>query len=73
MYQLQSSQRELSKLSRIAAANRHLVASIMAYIKLEKLKFVNKMNHFALKNKIYIQALKAAFNELTDLKQQAHV
>jgi hypothetical protein len=49
----------------------HLYASIMAYIKLEKLKFANKMNHFAMKTKIYNQALKAAFKELAILKQTA--
>ena len=47
----------------------HLFASILAYIKLERLKFANKMSHFALKAKIYQQALKAAFNELIILKQ----
>ena len=49
----------------------HLFASIMAYIKLEKLKFVNKLNHFALKHKIYIHAIKAAFKELSNLKQHS--
>ena len=47
----------------------HLYASILAYVKLEKLKFANKMNHFAMKTKIYNQALKAAFKELAILKQ----
>ena len=56
----------------VKTQSNHLFASIMAYIKLEKLKFANKLNHFALKNKIYVQALKAAFNELTNLKQHAH-
>lgn len=50
----------------------HLFASILAYIKLEKLKFANKMNHFALKTKIYNAALKSAFKELTILKNVAH-
>lgn len=53
----------------IKTQTNHLYASIMAYIKLEKLKFANKMNHFAMKTKIYNQALKAAFKELTILKQ----
>ena len=30
----------------------HLFASLLAYVKLEKLKFSNQMNHFALKSKI---------------------
>ena len=49
----------------------HLYASILGYIKLEKLKFANKMNHFAMKTKIYNQALKAAFKELHNLKSMA--
>lgn len=56
---------------KIQTQSNHLFASIMAYIKLEKLKFVNKMNHFAMKTKIYNQALKAAFKELTILKNVA--
>lgn len=46
----------------------HLFASILAYIKLEKLKFANKMNHFALKSKLYLAAIKAAFKELHQIK-----
>ncbi len=49
----------------------HIFASIMAYVKLEKLKFSAKLNHFALKSKIYLAANKAAFNELAALKAQA--
>jgi len=49
----------------------HLYASMLGYIKLEKLKFANKMNHFAMKTKIYNQALKAAFKELCNLKSIA--
>jgi len=46
----------------------HLFASMLAYVKLEKLKSVNKMNHFALKSKLYLAAIKAAFKELYILK-----
>lgn len=53
----------------VKTQSNHLYASIMAYVKLEKLKFANKLNHFALKTKIYMKALKAAFNELSNLKQ----
>jgi transposase len=55
----------------LTTQSNHLFASILAYIKLEKLKFANKMNHFALKTKIYNAALKAAFNELTIFKTNA--
>ena len=56
---------------KVQTQSNHLFASIMAYIKLESLKFANKMNHFAMKTKIYNQALKAAFKELTILKNVA--
>jgi hypothetical protein len=42
----------------------HLFASLVAYVKLEKLKFAYKLNHFALKAKIYWAASKAAWIEL---------
>ena len=49
----------------------HIFASIMAYVKLEKLKFSSKLNHFAMKSKIYLAANKAAFKELELLKAQS--
>ena len=54
----------------------HLFASMLAYVKLEKLKFINNMNHFALKSKLYIVAVKAAFKELniiTKINEQINV
>lgn len=42
----------------------HVFASLVAYVKFEKLKFATKCNHFALKSKLYLSALKAAFKEL---------
>lgn len=55
----------------VKTQSNHLFASILAYIKLEKLRFSRRLNHFALKTKIYQQALKAAFKELTLLKEMA--
>lgn len=49
----------------------HIFASIMAYVKLERLKFSSKLNHFAMKSKIYLAANKAAFKELAILKANA--
>jgi hypothetical protein len=49
----------------------HLFSSILAYIKLKKLIYANKMNHFVIKTKICQQALKAVFKELAILKQTA--
>ncbi|MCP4049765.1 MAG: transposase [bacterium] len=54
----------------IKTQTNHLYASILAYIKLEKYKFVSKLNHFSIKAKLYSAALKAAFEELKDFKNQ---
>ncbi|MCP4667752.1 MAG: transposase [Deltaproteobacteria bacterium] len=42
----------------------HFFASVFAFVKLERLKKANKLNHFALKSKLYIVALKTAYAEL---------
>jgi hypothetical protein len=55
----------------VTTQTNHIFASIMAYCKLEKLKFSSKLNHFAMKSKIYLAANKAAFKELAILKAQA--
>ena len=47
----------------------HVFASLLAYVKFEKLKFADKTNHFALKSKLYIAAVKAAFKELYSWQQ----
>jgi len=46
----------------------HLFASLLAYVKLERLKFVHKLNHFALKAKVYLAALKMAWKQLDEFK-----
>jgi hypothetical protein len=48
--------------------NNHCFASIYAYFKLELLKCKTKLNHFALKAKLYLQALKASMSELLKLQ-----
>lgn len=45
----------------------HIFCSIYAYVKLETLKFHTHLNHFQLKAKIYLKALKAAFDELANI------
>jgi hypothetical protein len=40
----------------------------VVYVKLEKLKFAHKLNHFALKAKIDWAASKAAWDELGKMK-----
>ena len=46
----------------------HFFASLYAYIKLEQLKIKTKLNHFALKNKLYIKAVQQAFEALRELQ-----
>ena len=52
----------------VRTQSNHLFASILAYVKLEKLKFIQQLNHFAIKSKIYLAATKAAFKELFALR-----
>lgn len=46
----------------------HIFLSLCAFVKLEGLKIKTKCNHFALKNKLYVAALQAAFNQLQRLQ-----
>ncbi len=46
----------------------HIFASMVAFIKLESMKLKNNLNHFALKRKLYIKAIKSCFSELQKLK-----
>lgn len=45
----------------------HIFASMMAFCQLEKLKMKEKLNHFALKAKLYINAIKASFQQFNSL------
>jgi len=46
----------------------HIFASMIAFCKLEVLKLKEKQNHFAVKSRLYLKAIKAAFAELQELK-----
>ena len=46
----------------------HFFASLWGYVKLEVLKLNSKLNHFALKSKLYIKALQHAYLEWQSLK-----
>ena len=46
----------------------HIYLCVYAFIKLEKLRLNYNMNHFALKEKIYIEALKVAYEKVGELK-----
>jgi len=45
----------------------HIYLSVCGFIKLEKLRLNYKMNHFAIKEKIYIEALKVAYQKVGEL------
>lgn len=40
----------------------------MAYVKLEKLRLAHGTNHFAMKAKVYLAAVKAAYSELNRIR-----
>jgi len=45
----------------------HFFAALCGYIKLEMLKVETKQNHFALKTKLYVNALQSAFKTLREM------
>jgi len=47
----------------------HVFAAMIAWTKLEVLSIKEQSNHFALKTKLYVKALRSAFDELQHLKQ----
>lgn len=50
--------------------NNHIFACFYAYTKLEQLRMKTKLNHFALKAKLYLKALQASMSELQFIKEQ---
>jgi transposase len=46
----------------------HFFAALCAYLKLEMLKVSTQTNHFALKSKLYVRALRTAFDALQELQ-----
>lgn len=53
----------------VQTQSNHIFASIYATFKFELLKMTTNLNHFAIKSKIYLKALKIAFQELQKLKK----
>jgi hypothetical protein len=52
----------------VTTQSNHIFASMCAYIKLEMLKVTTHTNHFALKSKLYVRALRTAFDTLNELQ-----
>jgi DDE superfamily endonuclease len=45
----------------------HFFACIYAFVKLERMKIATKMNYFALRSRLYLKAIQAAYQELQEL------
>ena len=60
----QNASLEKSPTQTVTTQSNHLFATLLAYIKLEWLRKTTKLNHFALKTKLYIAALHSAFDTL---------
>lgn len=54
----------------IRTQQNHFFASIYAFFRLEQLKTSSRMNHFALRAKLYMKAAKTAYDELKALHYQ---
>jgi hypothetical protein len=52
----------------VTTQSNHIFASMCAYIKLELLKVSTQTNHFALKSKLYMRALRTAFDTLNQVQ-----
>jgi Transposase DDE domain len=51
----------------VTTQTNHFFAALGGFIKLERLKMGTKLNHFALKSKLYLNALRSAFSTLRTL------
>ena len=52
----------------IRTQSNHVFAAIWAFVKLERMKMATKMNHFALRSRMYLKSVQAAFKELQSLR-----
>jgi len=51
----------------VTTQTNHFFAALCGFLKLERLKGKTKLNHFALKTKLYLTALHSAFSTLRQL------
>ena len=64
----QNASLEKSPTQTVTTQTNHFFAAVCGYIKLELLKRSTKLNHFALKSKLYLAALHVAFDTLRQLQ-----
>jgi hypothetical protein len=62
----QNASLEKSPTQTVTTQTNHFFAALCGYIKLELLKDTTKLNHFALKSKLYLQAIQAAYATLRE-------
>lgn len=62
----QNASLEKSPTQTVTTQTNHFFASVCGYIKLELLKGDTKLNHFALKSKLYLHAIHAAYAKLRE-------
>lgn len=63
----QNASLEKSPTQTVVTQTNHFFAALCGYIKLELLKGNTKLNHFALKSKLYLHAIHAAYAKLREL------
>jgi len=51
----------------------HIMAALLAFVRLERLKVKERLNHFAFKARLYLKMLRVAFDELQELKISANI
>ena len=61
---------EKSPMRTVRTQKKNVFASLVSYIKLERYKFSTGLNHFAQKNKFFLNATKIAFQGLQKLKAE---
>jgi DDE superfamily endonuclease len=64
----QNASLEKSPSQTVTSQTNHFFASLCGYVKLEMLKRSTKLNHFALKSKLYLKAVQVAFETLQQLQ-----
>ena len=62
----QNASLEKSPTQTVTTQANHFFAALCGYIKLELLKVTTKLNHFALKSKLYLQAIQSAYAALRE-------
>lgn len=64
----QNASLEKSPAHTVTTQTNHFFAALCGYIKLELLKVSTRLNHFALKSKLYLSAIRVAFAALRELQ-----